>query len=94
MRVLKRIGVSLALDLLVVGGSSAQTPNVPQIMSEVAAHQDQASLLRANYTYTQKVRIRALRANSKLSREEYCVYNVVPTHKATKKELTQFRGAI
>jgi hypothetical protein len=61
-------------------------------MSQVAAHQDQAEQLRAKYSYTQKVRIRAMRGNGKLSREEYCVYNVAPTENATKKELVQFKG--
>ena len=70
----------------------AQTPNVDVIMSEVASHQDQAEQLRAKYTYTQKVRIRAVRGNGKLSREEYCVYNVAPTDKGTKKNLVQVKG--
>ncbi len=82
----------LALGLLWIGEVSAQTPNVDQIMLQVAAHQDQAEQLRAKYTYTQKVRIRALRGNGKLSREEFCVYNVLPTNKASKKELVQFKG--
>jgi len=82
----------LFLSLLLIGGASAQTPNVDQIMSEVAAHQDQAEQLRSKYTYTQKVRIRALRANGKLSREEFSVYNVLPTDKSSKKQLVQFKG--
>src|SRR5581483_7827672 len=62
------------------------------MMAEVAAHQDEARHLRSEYTYTQKVRIRALRSNGKLSREEYCVYSVLPGEKATTKELKQFHG--
>ena len=81
-----------ASGLFLIGSLVAQTPNVDQIMSQVAAHQDQAEQLRAKYTYTQKVRIRALRGDGKLSREEYCVYNVVPTDKDTKKELVLFKG--
>jgi hypothetical protein len=89
---LKGTTVSFALGLFLTGMLSAQTPNVDAIMLHVAEHQDQAQQLRTRYIYTQKVRIRALHANSKLSREEYCVYNVVPTDKATKKELVQFKG--
>lgn len=61
-------------------------------MSQLAAHQDETVQLRTQYTYTQKVRIRALRGKGRLSREEYCVYNVVPTDKNTKKQLVQFKG--
>lgn len=80
------------LGLVVAGGLSAQTPTVDQIMASVAAHQDQAGQLRAKYAYTQKVRVRAIRGNGKLSREEYCVYNVAPTEEATQKKLVQFQG--
>ncbi len=89
---LRRIAISFVPALLVAGSLSAQTPDVDQIMSQAAAHQDEAEQLRAKYTYTQKVRIRALRGTGRLSREEYCVYNVVPTDKNTKKELVQFKG--
>src|SRR4051812_35318398 len=92
MRLLRRTAASLALGLLIVGELPAQTPSVEEIMSKVAAHQDQAEQLRARYSYTQKVRIRALRGNGKLSREEYSLYNVAPTEQATKKELVQFKG--
>jgi hypothetical protein len=83
---------ALGLGLFLLGELGAQTLNVDQIMAQVAAHQDQAEQLRAKYTYTQKVRIRALRGNGKLSREEFCVYNVVPTNEATKKQLAEFKG--
>jgi hypothetical protein len=92
MRLLDGDAALFALFLLFIQQSTAQTPNVDQIMSEVAAHQDQAEQLRSKYTYTQKVRIRALRANGKLSREESSVYNVLPTDKASEKQLAQFKG--
>jgi hypothetical protein len=79
------------VTVLAVTGK-AQTLNADEIMSKVAAHQDQAEQLRAKYTYTQKVRIRAIRANGHLSREEYSVYNVIPTEKGIKKDMVQFRG--
>jgi hypothetical protein len=82
----------LLLGLVLVGRLSAQAPDVDQIMSQLAMHQDQAENLRAKYVYTQKVRIRALRRNGKLSREEYCVYNVTPTARNTKKQLVLFKG--
>src|SRR4051794_10460864 len=92
MRVWERTAAPFALGLLLSGALWAQTPNVDSIMSQVAAHQDQAEQLRARYTYTQKVRIRAIHSNGKLSREESCVYNVIPNDKGTKKDLAQCRG--
>ena len=92
MLLLTKTAPVLALGLLILGRLPAQTPSVDEIMFTVAAHQDQAEQLRAKYSYTQKVRIRAIRGNGKLSREEFCVYNVAPTEQATKKELVQFKG--
>jgi hypothetical protein len=92
MRLLDGNSILVALFLLFIQRSTAQVPNVDEIMSQVAAHQDQAQQLRSQYTYTQKVRIRALRANGKLSREEFSVYNVLPTNKSTKKQLVEFKG--
>jgi hypothetical protein len=92
MRVWERTAAPFALGLLLSGALWAQTPNVDSIMSQVAAHQDQAEQVRARYTYTQKVRIRAIHSNGKLSREESCVYNVIPNDKGTKKDLAQCRG--
>lgn len=88
----ERTAVSLAVSLLAIPGMAAQALTVDEIMLNVAKHQDEAEQLREKYSYTQKVRIRALRGDGKLSREEYCVYNVAPTEKATTKELVQFKG--
>lgn len=93
MRLVLRIAASSAAGLLMTGVLlPAQTPGAGQIMLKVAAHQDEAQQLRTKYSYTQKVRIRALRANGGLSREEYSVYSVAPAEKATSKELVQFQG--
>ena len=92
MQLLQRRAVFLLLGILSVGPMWAQTPNVDQIMSQIAVHQDQAEQLRAKYAYTQKVRIRALRGNGKLSREEYCVYNMAPIDRNTEKQLALFKG--
>ena len=92
MHSLQRRAVFLLLGILSIGPVLAQTPNVDQIMSDIAVHQDQAEQLRAKYAYTQKVRIRALRGNGQLSREEYCVYNVAPTDRNTEKQLMLFKG--
>lgn len=92
MRVQERIAVLCAFSFLLLGKLPAQTPDVNAMMSQVAAHQDQADELRAKYTYTQKVRIRAIHSNGKLSREEYSIYNVVPTKEGTKKDLVQCQG--
>jgi hypothetical protein len=82
----------IAAGLLLLGSLAAQTPDVENIMAQVAVHQDESERLRAQYLYTQKVRIRALHSNGKLSREEYCVYSVLPTEDASKKELKHFEG--
>ena len=72
--------------------AAAQTPNVIAIMSQVAGSQDRAEKLRTQYAYTQKVRVRAIHSNGKLSREEFCTYNVIPTENSTTKELLSFKG--
>lgn len=87
-----RIAAPWLLGLLSAAALSSQTPGVDAIMTQVALHQDQAQRLRAKYTYTQKVRIRAVRSNGKLSREESCVYNAVPSEKGTEKNLVQCDG--
>ncbi|HLH05455.1 MAG TPA: hypothetical protein VKX25_21985 [Bryobacteraceae bacterium] len=61
-------------------------------MQQVAAHQDRSEQLREQYTYTQKVRIRAIYSNGKLAREELCVYQAVPAKHSTEKELKHFEG--
>jgi hypothetical protein len=88
----EKVSVLIALGLFSVGELSAQSSPVEAIMSQVAVHQDQAEELRAKYIYTQKVRIRALHSNGKLSREESCVYNVMPTAQGTQKDLVQCQG--
>jgi hypothetical protein len=85
------MGIS-ALLLALSWSLGAQNVNVDNLMQEVASHQDQAEHLREQYTYTQKVRIRAIYSNGKLSREEYCIYQVVPRESSTRKELKQFEG--
>jgi hypothetical protein len=92
MRSLARTAVSFVAGLLTVQAVATQASTVDEIMLDVSKHQDQAEQLRKKYSYTQKVRIRALRGTGKLSREEYCVYDVAPTETATKKELVQFKG--
>ena len=86
---LSRTGVVLFAWAL---AAAAQTPNVTAIMSQVAANQDRAEQLRNQYSYTQKVRIRAIHSSGKLSREEFATYNVAPTENSTKKDLVSFKG--
>ncbi len=92
MRLFNKTVLNSALLLALATSVKAQAPNVDRIMSEVSAHQDAAEQLRAKYTYTQKVRIRAIRGSGTLSREEFSVYNVTPIDKGTKKDLVQFKG--
>ena len=70
----------------------AQIPDVNAMMAQVAANQDRAEQLRNQFSYTQKIRVRAIHSNGKLSREETCTYSVLPTDKSTKKDLVEFQG--
>ena len=92
MHLSKRASLFLTVNLTAARLLLAQTPDVEAIMSQVAAHQDHAEQARAQYTYTQKIRVRAIHSNGKLSREESCVYNAVPNGKNTKKDLVECRG--
>lgn len=70
----------------------AETPSVEEIMAKVAANQDHAVQQRIHYTYTQEVRVKTLRKNGQLSREENSVYQVLPSATGTKTELVRLSG--
>ena len=71
----------------------AQDPlSADDIMARVAANQDRADQMRADFVYHQDVLIRLNRKNGKLAREEYSEYTVAPTADGTKKERQLFRG--
>jgi hypothetical protein len=64
----------------------------PEIMARVAANQDRAEKLRAEYVYQQHVRVATIRTNGKLAREEITDYVVTPTPDGTKKDLKRIEG--
>ena len=71
----------------------AQQPlTAGEIMARVAANQDRADQMRADFVYHQDVLIRLNRANGKLAREELSEYTVTPTPDGTRKERLLFRG--
>jgi len=66
--------------------------SAPDIMMRVAANQDSAQKLRAEYVYQQRVRVATHRTNGKLAREETAEYLVTPTADGIKKELKKIEG--
>ena len=68
------------------------SPSVDEIMARVAANQDRAEQVRAEYVYQQHIHVATLRTNGKLAREESADYLVTPTPDGTKKELKHIEG--
>jgi len=68
------------------------SPTVDQIMARVAANQDRAEQVRAEYVYQQRIHVAVLRTNGKLAREETADYLVTPTPDGTKKQLKHIEG--
>jgi len=63
-----------------------------EIMARVAANQDQAEKLRAQYVYQQHVHVVSSQTNGRVMREETDDYDVVPTPEGSKKELKARTG--
>ncbi len=61
-------------------------------MAKVAENQDRAEAARSRYVYRQKVLVRMLRTNGKLSREEDREYTVTPGPDGTEREMVHFAG--
>jgi hypothetical protein len=77
---------------LVVLLVAAQTPDVQDIMSRVAANQARTQEMRRQYVYTQKQTLRLVRGSGKIAREERREYVVTPTREKFKKTLAKFEG--
>jgi hypothetical protein len=77
---------------LVVLLVAAQTPDVQDIMSRVAANQARTQEMRRQYVYTQKQTLRLVRGSGKLAREERREYVVTPGPERFKKTLAKFEG--
>ena len=82
----------LLAALALTGYVAAQTPDVQEIMSRVAANQTKAQQLRRQYVYTQKQTLRLVRSNGKIAREERREYLMMPGAKKVKKHLAHFEG--
>ncbi len=74
--------------------SGGDEPALPasEIMARVAANQDRAEKLRAEYVYHQHIHVATRRTNGRLAREETADYVVMPTPGGTKKELARIEG--
>lgn len=85
--------LALILSAAPARGSSDQPSlSAEAIMARVAANQDRAVKLRAEYIYRQHIQVAIHRTNGKLAREEKADYVVTPTPAGTKKELTHIEG--
>jgi len=83
------------LLVIIVAGTGcavAQTPDVQDIMSRVAANQARTQQMRRQYVYTQKQTLRLVRGNGKIAREERREYVVTPGAQKVKKHLAKFEG--
>jgi len=67
-------------------------PSAIEIMGRVAANQDRAQKLRAEYIYQQRIHVATRRTNGKLAREETTDYLVTPTPAGTNKVLKHLEG--
>jgi len=84
-----------ALAPLLGAITAAQCPDAPpleEILARLAANQERAVEARRTVVYQQETRVRFLRANGKVAREERRVYLVAPTPSGTEKKLERFEG--
>jgi len=84
--------VLLLVSLGTFPSADQPSPSVDEIMARVAANQDRAEQVRAEYVYQQRIHVATLRTNGKLAREETADYLVAPTPDGTKKELKHIEG--
>jgi hypothetical protein len=84
--------VLLLVSLGTFASADQPSPSVDEIMARVAANQDRAEQVRAEYVYQQRIHVATLRTNGKLAREETADYLVAPTPDGTKKELKHIEG--
>ena len=83
------------LALLILGAAAAAAADretVEQIMARLAANQDRAQSLRAAFVYDQELRMRFLRGDGRIAREELRRYRLTPNEKGIAKELVYFEG--
>jgi hypothetical protein len=89
---LRLLAVLVLAPFAALASGDQAAPLAQEIMARVAANQDRAQKLRAEYVYQQHVRVVSRRTNGKLAREETADYLVIPTPTGTKKELKHIEG--
>ena len=89
---LRLFWVLMLAPLGMLASGDQVSPSVDEIMARVAANQDRAEQVRAEYVYQQRIHVATLRTNGKLAREETAEYLVAPTADGTKKELKHIEG--
>ena len=89
---LRVLWLIMLAPLGVLSAADQPAPSVEEIMARVAANQDRAEQVRAEYIYQQHIHVASLRTNGKLAREETADYLVTPTPDGTKKELKHING--
>jgi hypothetical protein len=87
----------LAFTVLLSGAAWAEEaatglPDAATIMARVAANQDRAESLRAEYIYKQHIHVATLKKNGKLMREEDAEYAVIPGPDGITKERKSISG--
>ncbi|MBZ5565562.1 MAG: hypothetical protein LAP13_24465 [Acidobacteriia bacterium] len=82
----------LMLPLAVQSSGDQPALSASEIMARVAANQDRAEKMRAEYVYQQHIYVVTRHTNGKLAREETADYIVTPTPDGTKKELVRIDG--
>lgn len=73
-------------------GGNELALSASEIMARVAANQDRAEKMRAEYVYQQHIYVVTRHTNGKLAREETADYIVTPTPDGTRKELVRIDG--
>jgi hypothetical protein len=86
--------VHLALLTLYLWTTSGQGAplTADAIMAKVAANQDQAEKIRAEYVYKQHIHVVSRKTNKKMMREETADYTAVPTPTGLSKQLITLTG--
>lgn len=84
--------LALLICAATAGPASENGQRVEAIMARLAANQDRAESLRSAFVYDQELRMRFLRGDGRIAREEIRRYHVTPTEKGTVKQLVGFEG--
>jgi len=87
-----RFALSLPVPFLFVVALWAE-PTAQEVMERLAENQDSAIEQRNQFIYTQTSRVRIMKANKKLLRDESRRYDVVPGAKGSERKLIRAWGA-